>query len=91
MPTFLLERVVPATFDFNDPDTLARHCRRATDGYLAIGASWLGGVITDQGMFSLVAARSGDDLRRYARGLGVADDEMRLRQVLRPLGPFMAS
>ena len=90
MQTFLLERTVPASFRFEDPDELARHCRWAADGYRRAGAVWLGGVITDAGMFSLVVADGEGALRAYWRSLGVADDDARLRRVLRTIGPFSA-
>ncbi len=91
METFLVERVVPPTFAFDDPRELARHCRLAASAYHQIGAFWLGGVITDDGMYSLVSAESEADLRTYWRSIGVADDEIRVRKVLKPLGPFLAA
>ena len=91
MNTYLLERTVPAAFRFEDPEELARHARWAADGYRKAGAFWLGGVITDAGMFSLVCAEAEDDVRRYWRDLGIADGDARLRRVLRPIGPFAAA
>ena len=91
MQSFLLERAVPADLRFEDPAELARHCRWAADGYRQAGAFWLGGVITDAGMFSLVVAEGEAALRDYWRGLGVADEDARLRRVLGSLGPFHAA
>lgn len=91
MLTYLVERAVPAAFRFEDPETLAAHALRALDGYRSAGASWLGGVITDDGMFSLVAVEQAEDLRRYARSLGIDDADIVLRRVLRPIGPFLAA
>jgi hypothetical protein len=53
MKTFLLERTIPPAFRYEDPAVLAEHSRWAVDAYRKVGAMWLGGVITDQGMFSL--------------------------------------
>ena len=77
MLTFLVERAVPARFD--DPDVVALHARWAADAYRKVGAFWLGGVITDDGMFSAVAVEREADLHAYARSLGIPDGEMRLR------------
>jgi hypothetical protein len=41
-------------------------------------------------MFSLVTAEAADDLHRYCRSLGIADADVTLRRVVRPLGPFFA-
>ncbi len=91
MRTFLLERTIPPAFRWQDPAVLAEHCRWATEGYMTVGAMWLGGVITDAGMFSLVTARSEADIRDYWRSLGIAEDQARLRTVLGTVGPFHAA
>jgi hypothetical protein len=90
METYLVERTVPPTFRFEDPATLALHARWATDAYRKVGAFWLGGVITDSGMFSLVAVEQADDLVRYAGSLGIAEQDFTLRRVLRQIGPSFA-
>lgn len=91
METFLIERVVPPTFAYDDPEQLARHCRLAADAYRRMGCFWLGGVITNDGMYSLATAESEADLRTYWRSIGVADNEIKIRKVLQPLGPFLAT
>lgn len=90
MQTFLVERSIPARFDVTDPDAVALHCRWALDGYAAVGAAWLGGVVTEGGMFSLVAADDAEDLRQHWRALAIGEDEVRLRRVMRPIGPTFA-
>jgi len=90
MQTFLVQRVVPPGFRFEDPDNLALHARWAVDTYRKVGACWLGGVITDDGMFSLVAAEREADLHEYGRLLGFDPREMTLRRVLRMNGPSFA-
>lgn len=90
MQAFLVERSVPARFDVADSDAVALHCRWALDGYAAVGASWLGGVVTESGMFSLVAAEDAEDLRRHWRALGIGEHEARLRRVVRSIGPSFA-
>ena len=90
MITFLVERVVPPTFRHDDPATVALHARWAVDAYKQVGAFWLGGVVTDNGMFSLVTAEQEADLHAYGRTLGIPDGDMVLRRVIRPLGPFFA-
>lgn len=90
MQTYLVERATPPTFRFNDRAELARHARLAADAYRQVTAFWLGGVVTDQGMFSLVTAEQADDLHAYGRLIGVGEGEMTLRRVLQPLGPFYA-
>lgn len=91
MQTFLIERVVPPSLQAYDPAVLALHCRWAADAYRAVGAFWLGGVITDDGMFALVSVEDEADLRTYWRSIGVADDEVKVRRVLAPTGPFLAA
>ena len=90
MQTYLVERVIPPAFTHGDPAVVAQHARWAVDAYKAVGAFWLGGVITDNGMFSLVTAEQQADLVQYGRSLGVADADIVLRRVIRPLGPFFA-
>jgi hypothetical protein len=90
MLTYLVDRTVPPTFAHDDPAVLARHSRRAADAYRQVGACWLGGVITEDRMYSLVTAERRDDLLAYGRLLGIPADDMVLRQVIRPLGPFLA-
>jgi hypothetical protein len=90
MQTFLIERKIPARFDVADPDQVALHGRWAVDAYQAVGAMWLGGVVTEDRMFSLITAEAADDLHRYRQALGIADQDMVLRRVVRPLGPFFA-
>lgn len=90
MLTFLVERRIPEAFHPEDPANLARHARWAVDTYKKVGAFWLGGVVTDNGMFSLVTAEQDADLHEYGRLLGIPDGDMTLRRVIRPLGPFLA-
>ena len=90
MLTFLVERKIPAAFQPEDPANLARHARWAVDAYKKVGAFWLGGVVTDDGMFSLVTAEQETDLREYGRLLRIPEGDMVLRRVMRPLGPFLA-
>ena len=91
MPTFVLERVIPATFDIADPDVVALHSRWAADAYQAAGIAWLGGVATDRGsMYSLVVADSIADIERYCRSLGVADSEFKVSEVKAMIGPHIA-
>jgi hypothetical protein len=91
MKTFLLERTIPLAFRWQDPAVLAEHCRWAADAYGKVGAMWLGGVITDAGMFSLVTAESEAVIRNYWRSLDVTEDQARLRTVLGTVGPFHAA
>ena len=58
--------------------------------YKQVGAFWIGGVITDNGMFSLVAAEQEADIHEYGRILGFPEGDMVLRRVIRPVGPFFA-
>jgi hypothetical protein len=90
MSTFLLQRRIPPAFDPADPDQVALHARWALDAYGAVGATWLGGVVTEDTMLSLVVAEGADDLERYRRSLGIAEADMIVRRVVRPLGPFFA-
>ena len=41
-------------------------------------------------MYSLVTAEEEADLQRYRRSLGIADGDLALHRVVRPLGPFLA-
>ncbi len=91
MQTFLAERVIPEAFVVDDPEVVARHCRWATDAYRAVGAVWLGGVVTPDKMLSLVVAEQADDLRRYWRSLNIGPDEARLSPVVRTIGPYFAA
>lgn len=90
MKTFLVERTIPPRFDVGDPDQVALHARWAVDAYREVGAFWLGGVVTDDRMYSLVTAEVETDLQRYCRSLGIAEGDVVLRRVVRPLGPFFA-
>ena len=90
MQTFLVERTIPPRFHVSNPDQVALHARWAVDAYRGLGAFWLGGVVTEDRMFSLVTAEAEDDLRRYSASLGIADADVTLRLVVRPLGPFFA-
>ena len=90
MLTFLVERTIPPTFTHEDPATVALHARWAVEAYRKVGAFWLGGVITDNGMFSLVTAERQADLHDYGRAMGIPDADIVLRRVIRPLGPFLA-
>lgn len=90
MLTFLVERKIPAAFRYEDPANVALHARWAVDTYKKVGAFWLGGVVTDNGMFSLVTAERRADLDEYGRLLDFPEGDMVLRQVIRPLGPFFA-
>ena len=91
MITFIVERTVPPALHIEDPDNVALHSRWATDAYRAAGVVWFGGLVTDRGMFSLVAAEAAEDLERYRISLGIAEADMGLRRVLRPVGPFFAA
>ena len=91
MQTFLIERTIPAAFKPDDPEVVATHCRWATDGYHAIGAHWLGGVVTPDAMWSLVAAEQADDMRRYWAALAIPEADARMRPVVRAIGPFFAA
>ena len=90
MKTFLVERTMPSRFDVSDPDQVALHARWAVDAYREVGAFWLGGVVTEDRMYSLVTAEAEADLQRYRRSLGIADADLALHRVVRPLGPFFA-
>jgi hypothetical protein len=91
MPTFVLERVIPAAVDIANPEVAALHSRWAADAYQAAGIAWLGGVVTDKGnMYSLVVADSAEDIRRYCAALGVAESEFKLSEVAATLGPQVA-
>jgi hypothetical protein len=90
MPSFLIERTLPPQFDVADPDQVALHARWALDAYGEVRATWLGGVVTEDAMFSLVVAEDAADLQRYRRSLGIDDQDMRVRRIVRPIGPFLA-
>ena len=90
MLTYLVDRATPPTFAYDDAAVLARHSRWALDAYRQVGACWLGGVITEDRMYSLVTAERAEDLAAYGRRLGIPDGDMVLRRVIRPLGPFLA-
>ena len=90
MLTFLVERTIPPLFDTGDPEHVALHARWAVDAYREVGAFWLGGVVTEDRLFSLATAEQKADLERYGRSLGIAPSDMTIRQVQRPLGPFFA-
>ncbi|HEY8004097.1 MAG TPA: hypothetical protein VIE16_07710 [Phenylobacterium sp.] len=90
MRTFMMERPIPPRFDVSQPDQVALHARWAVDAYREVGAFWLGGVITEDRMFSLVVAEEEADLQRYCRSLGIDEQEVTLHRVVRPLGPFLA-
>lgn len=91
MMTFLTQRTTPPNFRFEDSAEVALHCRWAVDAYRKVGAFWLGGVVTDEGMFGLVTAERAEDLRRYQQSLSIADQDFTLRRVLQPLGPYFAA
>jgi hypothetical protein len=61
------------------------------DAYRDVGAFWIGGVITEDRMWGLVTAEAADDLARYGRSLGIADKDMKVRQIVRPIGPNFAA
>jgi len=90
MHTFMLERTIPLRFDVADAGQVAMHARWAVDAYREVGAFWLGGVVTEDRMFSLVVAEDESDLQRYCRSLSIDDREVTVRRVVRPLGPFFA-
>ena len=91
MPTFLLERVIPAALNVADPEDVALHSRWAADAYQAAGIAWLGGVATDKGnMYSLVVADSAEDIARYCASLGIAQADYTCSQVMTPMGPSVA-
>jgi hypothetical protein len=91
MQTFLIERAIPAALRVDDAANVGLHCRWATDAYARVGAMWLGGVITEDAMWSLVTAEAAEDLTAYWRSLGIAQADVRLRRVVRPIGPFLAA
>jgi hypothetical protein len=90
MQTFLVQRKIPSDFRYEDPENVALHARWGVDAYKRVGAFWIGGVVTDNGMFSLVTAEHEDDVMQYGRILGFPEADMVLRRVIRPLGPFFA-
>lgn len=90
MLTFLVERTIPPAFRHWEPETVALHARWAVDAYRKVGAFWLGGVVTDNGMFSLVTVEREENLHEYGRSLAIAPEDMTLRRVIRPLGPWYA-
>ena len=90
MQTFLVERTVPPALGREDADALALHARWAADAYRKVGAFWLGGVITDAGMFSAVVVEREQDLHDYRRVLGIAQGDMVLRRIVRTIGPWAA-
>jgi len=90
MQTFLVERTIPPRFDVADPDMVALHARWAVDAYHQVGAVWLGGVVTEDRMYSLVTTEAAEDIVRYRRSLGIADKDALVRRVVRPLGPYFA-
>jgi hypothetical protein len=91
MQTFLVERTIPATFDVKDPAQVAMHSRWAVDAYRAVGAFWIGAVVTEDRMWGLVTAEAAEDLVRYGRSLGIADADITVRRVVRALGPYFAA
>jgi hypothetical protein len=91
MQTFLVERAIPPAFHVEDPAEVAMHARWAVDAYRAVGAFWIGGVVTEDRMWSLVTAEAADDLARYCKSLGIADKDVVVRRVVRPIGPFFAA
>ena len=90
MLTYLVQRAIPPAFRFEDPAILSQHARWALDTYRKVGANWLGGLITDDGMFSLVVTEREQDLHEYTRILGFDEREMVLRRVLQMNGPSFA-
>ena len=90
MQTFLVERAIPPAFNTDDPENVALHARWAAEAYKKVGAFWLGGAVTDKGMFSLVTVEQEADLHEYGRSLGFDEREMVLRRIIRPLGPWYA-
>lgn len=90
MLTYLVERKIPPAFRVDDPENVALHARWAVDAYRNVGAMWLGGAVTDNGMFSVVVVEQETDLHEYGRSLGFPPGDMVLRRVIRPLGPFYA-
>ena len=90
MPTFILERVVPAGFDASDEEQVALHSRWAADAYAATGIVWLGGVATERTMYSLIVSDSARLVHRYCTYLGLGPDDYIVRPVVGVLGPFVA-
>ena len=90
MPTFILERVVPAGFDPSDPEQAALHSRWAADAYEATGIVWLGGVAAERTMYSLIVSDSEKRVHRYCTLLGLTADDYTIRPVVGVLGPFVA-
>jgi hypothetical protein len=91
MQTFLTERTIPPTFDTTDPAQVALHARWGADAYRNVGASWIGGVITADRMWSLVTAEAEEDLDRYRVSIGVMPADMIVRRVMRANGPYFAA
>jgi hypothetical protein len=60
------------------------------DAYREVGAFWLGGVVTEDRIYSLITAEEEGDLQRYRCSLGIADADFDLHRVVGPLGPFFA-
>jgi hypothetical protein len=60
------------------------------DACREVGAFWLGGVVTEDRMYSLITTEEESDLQRYRCSLGIADADFDLHRVVRPPGPFFA-
>ena len=90
MPTFILERVVPAGFDPSDNEQVAMHSRWAADAYAATGIVWLGGVAAERTMYSLIVSDTEKRVRRYCTLIGLAPEDYTIRPVIGVLGPFVA-
>jgi hypothetical protein len=90
MPSYVLERVVPAGFDPSDKDQAALHSRWAADAYAENGIVWLGGVATGSNMYSLIVGKDEEHVHRYCRTLRLSANDYTIHPVTGVLGPFVA-
>lgn len=91
MITLMMERPLPAGFDPNDADFVARHCRIAVDAHRAAGAHGLESWIAEDRIFGLVAVEREEDLAAYWRAAGVANQNITVRRIVRRFDPTGAA
>ena len=94
MNTFLVERTIPPAFHSRGPRRRSRMHARWAVGCLPRrpSAFWLGGVVTEDRMCSLVTAEAADDLAPLpAVSCGIADAGHRSCAAwCGPIGPYFA-